>query len=259
MKLIKYIPFTGITNYCLEYKDNQPVKLYFNDNSINSFQLEIKNGGYVPKSGLFLCKSIVSLVKNKSILEIGTGETGIISIFSSKHGAKSVTATDIDKETVKWARRNGRLNKINNISWLISDKYSKIKGKFDIIVSNPPQLPMVNGSLHDSGGRDGRSIIDQIIIDAKNHLNSDGIIIILVFDFLSTNKQLGKRMTIFNILKSNGFNPSIMTEVKRIIRPDGKTFEALKDIQKYYPKYNFIDNESGDKCYKMQIIRGDLF
>ena len=63
MKLIKYIPFTGITNYCLEYKDNQPVKLYFNDNSINSFQLEIKNGGYVPKSGLFLCKSIVSFSK----------------------------------------------------------------------------------------------------------------------------------------------------------------------------------------------------
>lgn len=258
MKLTKYKPFKKIDNYYLEYKGDQPVSLYFKDNQENSFQLDIKPGGYIPKSGVFLCKSITHLVKGKSVLEIGTGETGIISIFSSKKGAKDITAVDIDRETVNWARHNGCLNKIGNTNWVISDIYSKINGKFDLIVSNPPQLPMTDGSLHDSGGKDGRVVIDRIILKAKKHLKYKGTIIILAFDFLSVNKQWGERITIFDLLIDNGFTPSIIDEVERTLRFKSKTLEALKDIQKYYPKYSFSENESGDKYYKMQIVRGDL-
>lgn len=258
MKLTEYIPFKGIDNYYLESKGDLPVNLCFKDKPNNSFRLAIKPKGYIPKSGVFLCKAITPFIKGNSTLDVGTGETGIISIFSSKHGAISVTAVDIDSEIINWAKHNGRLNKIKNVKWLVSDKYSKVKGGFDLIVSNPPQLPMSDGSLHDSGGKDGRSVIDQLIIKAKKYLKPNGSIIILVFDFLSVCKQLGEKITIFDLLKSKGFTPSIIAEVERVVRPEGKTFEALKDIQKYYPKYSFNENPSGDKFYKMQIVKGDL-
>ena len=259
MKLTNYIPFEGISNYSLEYDNkDQPTTLYFKDKPENSFRLKIKPNGYIPKSGVFLCQSITPFVKGKSILDIGTGETGIISIFSSKHGAWNVTAVDIDKETINWASHNGNINILNNIKWLVSDKYKNVNGKFDLIISNPPQLPMVNGSFHDAGGEDGRIEIDQIIQSAKNYLNKNGSIIILVFDFLSTNKQFGQKISIFDLMKSYGLTPSILSEIERIIRPEGKTYEALKDIEKYYPKYKFKKNKLGELKYKMQVIKGDL-
>lgn len=258
MELTEYKPFKDIDNYYLEHDGGRPTKMYFKSDKKSSFQLDIKPGGYVPKSGIFLCKSIVSLVDNKSILEIGTGETGVISIFSSKHGAKEIVAADIDDETVNWAEHNGNLNKIENIKWLVSDKYVKINGKFDLIVSNPPQLPMSSGPLHDSGGEDGRRVIDQIIVGAKNHLKPRGSITILVFDFLSVDKNYGERETIFNVLKNNGFTASIIGEVERMLNPKGKAFEAMNDIQKYYPKYNFREDELGNKFYKMLVVKGSL-
>jgi len=258
MKLAKYIPFKGVDNYYLKYHDNLPISLYFKDKPDNSFKLAIRPNGYIPKSGLFLCKTIAPFVKSKSILDIGTGETGIISIFSLKHGASKVTAVDIDRGTINWAKYNGRLNRLENIKWMVSDIYSNVKGRFDLIVSNPPQLPMSDISLHDSGGKDGRSVIDQIIVEAKEHLIPNGIIIISVFDFLSVDRKLGEKVTIFNLLKSRGFTPSIIAETEKTVRPEGKTFEALKDIQKYYPKYRFKENECGNKYYKMQIVKGKL-
>lgn len=258
MKLIEYKPFKDISNYYLEYENDRPVKMYFRGNQETEFELDIKPGGYIPKSGVFLCKSITSLIKNKSILEIGTGETGVISIFSSKHGGKKIVATDIDNETVNWARRNGDLNEVKNIVWLVSDKYEKINGKFDLIVSNPPQLPILGGALHDSGGEDGRNVIDQIIVGAKDYLKAKGSVILLVFDFLSVDKRYGERETIFDLLRNNGFTSSIIGEVERTLNPTGKTFKALNDIQKYYPEYNFREDELGNKFYKMQVVKGDL-
>lgn len=257
MKITEYKPFKDINGYYLGYEGDKPVKMYFRGNR-TGFQLYIKPEGYIPKSGVFLCKSLISLVKNKSLLEIGTGETGVISVFCSKHGAKEIVAADIDNEIVNWAEHNGDLNKIKNITWLVSDKYEKINGKFDLIVSNPPQLPMSGGTLHDSGGENGRNVIDQIITGAKDHLKPKGSIIILVFDFLSVDKKYGERGTIFDLLKNNGFSPSIIGEVERTLNPKGKTFEALKDIQKYYPEYNFREDKFGNRYYKMQVVKGDL-
>lgn len=259
MKTIEeYKPFKEVTGYYLECKDNQPVWLYFKDNLQNSFKLSIKSGGYVPKSGIFLCQAISSLVKNKSVLEIGTGETGLVSIFSSKHGSKNVTAVDIGKDTVEWAKLNGRLNNLNNIDWLVSNIYSQTDKKFDLIISNPPQMPMTGISPHDSGGKDGRDLIDKIIKDAKSHLNKKGSVILLVFDFLNVNKQYGKKATIFELFRKEGFIPSIIDEAEKSVRPGGKTFEALKDIGNFYPKYHFGIDEFGNQFYKIQIVKGDL-
>lgn len=85
-----------------------------------------------------------------------------------------------------------------------------------LIVSNPPQLPMKNGSYHDGGGKKSRNVIDEIIKRSSKYLNQKGSIILLVFDFLSVNKQL----------------------------------------ERYYPKYKFSRDKSGNLFYKMLVVRG---
>lgn len=258
MKLKLYSPFKGITNYYLHYKNQIPVFLYYKSSAECSFKLAIKTNGYIPKSGVFVCKNISKLVKDKSVLDIGTGETAIISIFSSRHGAKNITAVDIDKDAVSWAKHNVSLNKIENIEIFQSDAYSKVNGKFDLIISNPPQLPMPNGSYHDAGGKDGRLTINKIILGAKEHLNPNGTLILLIFDFLGVNSKYGQEKTIFETLKQQGFIPTIIAEVDKVVRHGGKTEESLMEIKKLYPEYKFRINSDGNKLYKMQIVRADL-
>ncbi len=259
MKQVKYIPFVGVEGYSLKYKNEAPYSLcHKNSKGAMNFELIIKPGGFIPKSGLFLSKSLEGYVINKSILEIGTGETGVISIFCSKAGAKKVTAVDIDGDAIKWARYNGEVNKTSNISLYKSDKFENVHGKYDFIVTNPPQMPMLSGSLHDSGGKNGRETIDLIITNAKQHLNKNGSFFLLVFDFLNVEKPYGDGITIFELLRQNGFEPHVIAETKREVRPGGETFKSLEYVKKIYPKYKFIEGENSRLFYKMLIVKADL-
>jgi ribosomal protein L11 methyltransferase len=52
-------------------------------------------------------------LKNDNILDMGTG-SGILAIASILLGAKSVDAVEIDKVAIEVAKKNAKLNKINN-------------------------------------------------------------------------------------------------------------------------------------------------
>lgn len=50
---------------------------------------------------------------------------------------------------------------------------------------------MISGSVHDSGGIDGRKYILKIMEEARAHLNDDGSLYILIFDFLGIENTNG--------------------------------------------------------------------
>jgi methylase of polypeptide subunit release factors len=202
--------------------------------------LDIKKGGYTPKSGLLICRHIEKLVKNKLVCDIGTGETGIIAIHAAISGAKHVTAIDIDRKTIQWARKNGEENKIKNITWKKGDLLKKTKERFDLIISNPPQMPMENGLLHDWGGRNGREAIEKIIRSGKDHLRPNGKMILLLFDFLGVTKKYNQRdKAIVQICKENGFKVDILSKTTRKINPHSKTAASISMIKKMFPVYKF--------------------
>jgi len=257
MRIFEYKPFRGISGFLLE-KNNCgiPKFLYFKGNVRTSFSLKIKKNGYVPKSGLIICNSIHQYVSGKKILEIGTGETAVISIFCSKHGSSRITAIDIDKNTINWAKINCKRNRIKNIKFSVSDIYEKINGKYDTIISNPPQLPETDGgSPHDFGGRDGRSILEKIIINSSSHLNKNGCLFLLIFDFLGVNAKYGQKESLFELLKNKGFQPSIVCSKTHIIRRDGKTYESMNKIKQFYPKFTFGKNSNEDLTHKIFIVK----
>lgn len=151
-KIEVYNPFNMDSEFHIITDNN---KRYF---KIENLLLEISENGYIPKSGLLFYDVLNEKnIANKSILDLGCGFLGILGIISMLRGAKTIEAVDYDLNCVYWFNKLIKDNNFN-IDCYQSDYFKNVDNKkYDIILSNPPQMPMISGSVHDSGGIDGRS------------------------------------------------------------------------------------------------------
>lgn len=115
------------------------------------------------------------------VLDIGTG-SGILSIAASKLGASEVLGVDIDPMSVYIANENKKLNEVKNANFIVGDLLSKVKDKYDIVVSN---------------------ILAEVIVtmtgDLHKFLNKDGI-------FISSGILKVKSAMVIDSLEANGFD-----------------------------------------------------
>lgn len=104
-------------------------------------KLNVEKGVYYPKEDSLLILNYLKYLdlEGKKILDLGTG-SGILAIYCSKRGAE-VVASDINEKSLKCAKRNARDNKVI-IKFVKSDLFDRIKEKFDIILFNPPYIPV---------------------------------------------------------------------------------------------------------------------
>ena len=115
--------------------------------------------------------------KNWSVLDIGCGYGPVGIVIKKSFPSCTITMTDINKRAVMLAKRNAKLNSVDcNI--FTSDLYSKIKGKFNTILTNPPQSA-------------GKEICFKIIEQAKDHLLKNGIL-----QLVARHKKGGKSLSI---------------------------------------------------------------
>ena len=126
-KLFKGYPI----QYLIGYKEFMKMKFFVNENVL------------VPRADTeVLVEELINLAKDKrDVLELCTG-SGIIAISLAKYveGLK-ITATDISKCAIEVAKKNAReLLEKQNISFIKSDMFQNVSGKYDIIVSNPPYI-----------------------------------------------------------------------------------------------------------------------
>lgn len=146
---------------------------------------------YTPAEDSYLLQKYVKkYAKNKSILDIGTGQ-GIQAITALNSKAKSVTAIDINKEAIESLKT--LQPKINSIH---SNLFSKVaKGSnFDLIIFNPPYLPLDNrepkqSRLATTGGRQGDEIILRFLKKVTKYLNKNGKVL-LVLSSLTPQKKI---------------------------------------------------------------------
>lgn len=75
------------------------------------------------------------------ILDLGTG-SGIVAItLLARWPNAQATATDIDAECLVIAENNGARHGVNDrLTLCVSDWFAAIKGRYDLIVSNPPYI-----------------------------------------------------------------------------------------------------------------------
>jgi len=134
-----------------------------------------------------LLKDYISKLKNKDIsyLDMGTG-SGILSETAKNCRVKNILAADINEESVNFV-------KSKNINAIKSDLFSNINEKFDLITFNVPYLPKakdepIDSQLETTGGKKGDEISLKFLKQAKEHLNKNGKIFLLISSFTPFNR-----------------------------------------------------------------------
>lgn len=214
----------------------------------------VREGGYIPKSGLLMAEQLIRMKLQGNALDIGTGETGILANCLSALGASHVIATDIDPLATDWARQAS--NRSADILWVNCDLFppNLADGSFGIIVSNPPQMPMPHpGHPHDYGGSDGRGYISRIVEGGRRLLHRDGKLLLLCFDFLGIERDFG-RGSLVDLARSQGMKTRIIARYQRTIRRGGKTEENIGWIRTVYPGYLFKRDVQGNFFHEVLIL-----
>ncbi len=242
-----YNPF-NVKEYYIVSKEG---KKFFN---YDNLLLELCPNGYIPKSGLLFDNVLnFNICGGKDVLDLGCGYLGILSIISKINGASSIDSIDYDDECIKWFSKIIKENNLKNIDCFKSDYFKNIQKKYDLILSNPPQLPMISGGLHDSGGYDGRQYILEIMKESINHLNDEGVLYILMFDFIGTFIKTNNNKSILEIARDIGYNSiDLVFEITKKIKKGSVTYNNISYINSIYPLYDFGKD---DKTCKIQILK----
>lgn len=139
---------------------------------------------YQPSEDSFLMTRILKeklpdILKENSdlrFLEIGAG-SGIHLETARKLGVKNIFSSDVDMKAVNHCNLLG-------FNCIHSDLFENIKGKYDIIIFNPPYLPEDSRESKDSrlattGGEKGNEIILKFLQKAKLHIENNGKIFLI--------------------------------------------------------------------------------
>lgn len=184
-------------------------------------KFEVTKDTLIPRdeTELLVRKAVDIINKNnyKLALDVGTG-TGCIACMIAQYSLAQVIGLDISSEALQIALNNAsRLNLYNKAIFRKSDIFSNVKEneKFDIVVSNPPYIPIKEKTsiqkevtfdpdlaLYTSDEK-GLEFYEKISKDAYKVLNPKGHI---AFEL-----GLGQSEDVKNILENNGFE-NIETE-----------------------------------------------
>lgn len=152
------------------------MKFFYKD-----MELDVPESVYCPKEDSELLASVIENmdIKGKHVLEVGCG-CGFLSILMAKNKA-DVTAVDINPEAVEATKTNAKKNNAG-LTAMISDMFGNVNDKFDLIVFNPPYLPVGEdeNDITYSGGSTGREIIEIFVSCIRNYLKKGGKVLTVI-------------------------------------------------------------------------------
>ncbi len=173
------------------------------------------------------------LVKDKTVLEIGTG-TGLLSLYALEFGAAKVVATDVNPAAVTNARYNARLLNFEDrfqarlVSLDDPAAFAVIADEetFDVILSNPPWVNrrpsrIEEFALYDESFQLMRTLLEGL----RKHLNPGGRVLLAYgsVDGIRTLMRMAREMNMTTEVTGDGrdldeleeeFLPGMLLEVK---------------------------------------------
>lgn len=151
-------------------------------------------------------------ISNPKILDIGTGSGCIPLTLILQNKDITAHAVDISSEALETAKRNALFhNVLNNIRFFKSDLFNNVDEKYDIIVSNPPYIPLkekenlqIEVKNYDPASalftKDdfGIEFYDKIVTKAKDYLLPNG--------FLAFELGINQSALVSDLLQKNNFS-----------------------------------------------------
>ena len=92
---------------------------------------------------------------------------GVIDIILGKLVDAEFLGVDVNRRALHLAEMNKKENKLTNVNFIESSCYENVDGKFNVIITNPPI-------------RAGKKIVYEIVMGAKDYLEKDGTLYIVV-------------------------------------------------------------------------------
>ena len=127
----------------------------------------------------------------RSVLELGTGSGVIAVTLACEWREVNVTATDISEDALVLAEINAaKFNVENKIQFVKSDWFNNVEGMYDLIISNPPYIGLIEQDKISTevakydpkialfAGYDGFDAYKSIIPKLTKFLNPDGFVVL---------------------------------------------------------------------------------
>jgi len=129
------------------------------------------------------------------VLEMGCGGGTVLAALAAA-GAHMAVGVDVEPEAVR--RTQALLESLGATRFALhrGDLWQPLAGeRFDLVVFNPPQLPLQDGATDgdrlrswSAGGRDGRAVLDRFLQELDAHLAPGGAALITHSSFLDLDR-----------------------------------------------------------------------
>lgn len=186
---------------------------------------------YEPREDSELLGKYVKKYAFGNVLDMGTGSGVQAKNLLNKKSVKRIIGADISKEAISHCKRNIKSKKVD---FLVSDLFSKVNGKFDTVVFNPPYLPKDKWADDNAdralyGGKKGYEIVERFLDSVNNYLSAKGVVLIL-FSSLTNKEKINqiieKNLLVFKELEKKHFFFEDLF-VYKIVKSD-----VLKNLEK---------------------------
>ncbi len=214
-KIIKASEAKAIIKIADQRLTGRPLWYIIGDTDFCGYKIKVDERVLIPRPETedLAMMVVAAAEEGNSILDLCTG-SGAIAIAAYKELEKSnrkckVTAVDISEDALNVARENAEANEAD-VLFIQSDLFSRIRGRFDIIVSNPPYIPSADiaglqrevkdyePKLALDGGADGLDFYRNIAANASKYLTRGGMVIMEVGE--------GEAAEVVKLFKGNAYS-----------------------------------------------------
>lgn len=196
-RILKVAQAKQIVKIADERLTGRPLWYIIGDADFCGYKIKVDERVLIPRPETeeLAMMAVNSLEDGFSVLDMCTG-SGAIAVAVAKEAEKrklkvKVTAADISAEALALAKENAEENGAD-VLFIQSDLFTRLRGRFDVIVTNPPYIPTAEiqtlqrevkdfePRLALDGGADGLDIYRRIAADALKYLNRGGVLIMEV-------------------------------------------------------------------------------
>lgn len=190
--------------------EHVPLQYLTNEQEFMGLKFKVNENVLIPRQDteILVEEAVKRLEPSMRVLDMCTGSGCIAISLKRLAGDIKVTAADISSKALAVAIENAELNSAD-IEFIQSDLFENVRGKLDIIVSNPPYIPSETVDLlmeevreHEprlalDGMPDGLHFYRLIVRESTRFLEDKGFLLL----------EIGhdQREAVINIMKEAGF------------------------------------------------------